>query len=78
MLGLPVLPVAADFQKLEAERLDLSEHAEEGGLVGQRPDQDGLTVTLRRLQVGEGGEQRLPEVPSDAYLALQWIVSIRP
>ena len=70
LLGLPVPTVATDFQKLEAERLDLAEGAEEGCLVWQPPREHGLTVTLCRVQSGEGGEQRLPEVPSDAYLAL--------
>lgn len=68
MLGSPIAP---DFQKLEAERLDLAEHSEESGLVGQRPGKHGLAATLPGVQAGEGGEQRLPEVPTDAYLALQ-------
>ena len=46
------MPVAPDFQKLEPERLDLGEHAEERRLVAQRPREHGLAVALRRVQVG--------------------------
>jgi hypothetical protein len=31
------MPVTPDLQKLEPERLDLGEYAEESRLIGQRP-----------------------------------------
>src|SRR5215471_2659747 len=56
---------AADFEQLEAERLDLREHAIQRGAVGQRPGQHGVAAAGLRLQGGERGADRLAQAAAD-------------
>jgi hypothetical protein len=55
---------AADFQQLEAERLDLGQHPVQGGLVGQRSGEYGLGPARLGPQVRERAEQRAAQQPA--------------
>src|SRR5215475_11742818 len=57
---------AADFEQLEAERLDLGEHAVQRRAVRQRPGQHGVAAARPGLQGGECGAYRLAQVAADA------------
>jgi len=56
---------AADFEQLEAERLDLREHAVQRGAVGQRPGQHGVAAARPGLQGGERAAYGLAQVAAD-------------
>ena len=57
---------AADFEQLEAERLDLREHAVQRRAVRQRPGQHGVAAARPGLQGGERAAYRLAQVAADA------------
>src|SRR5262249_22299136 len=57
---------AADFEQLEAERLELGEHAVQCRAVRQRPGQYGVAAARPGLQGGECGAYRLAQVAADA------------
>jgi hypothetical protein len=54
----------ADLEELEAERLDLSQHAVQGRLV-QEPGEHGFRVVQMRRQPRERGQHRGAEVAVD-------------
>src|SRR6516162_10123000 len=56
---------AADFEQIEAERLDLREHAVQRGAVRQRPGQHGVAAAGPGLQGGERAARRLAQVAAD-------------
>ena len=59
---------AADLDELEAERLDLGEHAVERGLVGQHARQHRVVTAGPGLEIGERGADRLAQAAADTYL----------
>src|SRR6516165_4472617 len=56
---------AADFEQLEAERLDLCEHAVQRRAVRQRPGQHGVAAAVPGLQGRERAAYRLAQVAAD-------------
>ena len=56
---------AADFEQLEAERLDLREHAMKRRAVAQRPGQHGVAAAGPGLQGGECAAYRLAQAAAD-------------
>ena len=59
---------AAELEQLQAERLDLGQHAMQRRLVGQIPGKYGLGSVCPRLQARERTEEGLTQMPSDADL----------
>ena len=69
---------AADLDELEAERLDLGEHAIERGLVGQHARQHRVVTFRPGLEIGERGADRLAQATADTYLVpLRLSVAVR-
>jgi len=69
---------AADLDELEAERLDLGEHAVERGLVGQHARQYRVVTAGPGLEIGERGADRLAQAAADTYLVpLRLSVAVR-
>src|SRR6516225_5718176 len=56
---------AADFEQLEAERLDLREYAVQRGAVRQRPGQHGVAAARTGLQGGECGAYGRAQAAAD-------------
>ena len=60
---------AADFEQLEAERLDLREHPIQRRAVRQRPGQHDVTAARPGLQGGECAAYRLAQAATDTDTA---------
>ena len=59
-LAAGVAPLAAaNFDELEAERLDLSQDAMEGGLVGKAASQHGVALVWDRGEIGERRQEAI-------------------
>ncbi len=61
---------AAELEQLEAKRLDLREHAVQCCLVGEGAPQDRVLAADLRFQGRERPEDRVPQVPPEAELAV--------
>jgi hypothetical protein len=59
---------AADLQQLQAECLELVDDAVEGGLIGERPDEQGVVAASASGQGRERLHDRLADRPADADL----------
>jgi hypothetical protein len=67
--GRGVAPsLAADFDKLEAERLDLGQDAMEGGLVGKAARQERVAVVRDRSEIRERRQEAITEKAADPDL----------
>src|SRR6266404_8369078 len=60
---------AADFEQLEAERFDLSEHTMQRRPVGQAAREHGVASLHLRVEARERREQRLAQHSADANFA---------
>ena len=63
---------AADFDQLQAERLDLGEYAVECGLVNEHARQDGLVSARPGLESGERRADRVAQVAADTDPVTLW------
>jgi hypothetical protein len=54
-----------ECDQLKPERLDLAEHAVQGGLIGQLSGQDGVAALRDSAQGREGTEERAAEDSPD-------------
>jgi hypothetical protein len=69
---------AADLDELQAERLDLGEHAIQRGLVGQHARQHRVVTARPGLEIGERGADRLAQAAADTYLVpLRLSIAVR-
>jgi hypothetical protein len=58
----------ADFDELEAERLDLTEDAVERGLVRQVSEEQGVALVRDREEIRKRREEAVAEDPAHADL----------